>query len=44
MGIRIDIQFAWIIGLGMGIERRGSIKKLNGIIILPFMVLEIYKN
>jgi len=44
MGIRIDVEFGWIIGLGIGIERRGSRKKLHGIIILPFMVLEIYKN
>ncbi len=44
MGIKIEIDFGWMIGLGIGFERRGQRKKLHGIIVLPFMVLDIHAS
>jgi len=44
MGIRIDIDFGIIIGLGIGFEKRGSKKHTHMIIILPFMVLDFQKQ
>lgn len=44
MGIRIDIDFGLLIGLGIGFEKRGSKKSTHMIIILPFMVLDFHKQ
>jgi len=44
MGIRIDVDFGLMIGLAIGIERRGSGKHVHVIIVLPFMVLDIHKQ
>jgi len=44
MGIKVDIDFGWIIGLAFGIERRGSGKHIHVVVILPFMVFDIRKQ